>query len=212
MVTRFFLFTIVLGLLALPALNGVGADDDEAKKIEAFNKQMDDVMAGKGAGGKFSGTNTCRACHMATKTGAQFKKWQAGPHAKAFKSLESEEGIKRAKAKGIEKPTEDPNCLKCHSPLTTVAKDFVDDKFKPEEGVGCEVCHGSGEKHAALQKEAMKNKTDAPEEAKTVMLKINEPVLRKALCARCHMEHEWHESKLHEDTEKVWAEIAHPKP
>jgi hypothetical protein len=186
------------------------ATDSKEEKAAAFKKRLEDIMAGKGEGGKFVGSNQCRACHTTPKTGAQFKIWLGTAHSKAYHSLLSEEGKKRAAAKNVAKPEEDTNCLQCHTPIATAPKEFVDEKYDKTEGVGCEACHGPGEKHVQLQRQAMKENTKIPE-GLTVLLKARDPDNKRALCERCHKKHEWHEMEEH-DNVKAWEKIAHPKP
>lgn len=209
MLYRMTVKSFVLVCFTLMLASTANAQTDKEKKIEAFKKQLTDVMSGKGD--KFEGSKTCMKCHIAPKLGRQYKIWQKGPHAKAYKSLLSEEGKKRAAAKNIEKPEEDKNCLSCHAILTTVPAASVGKKYKPDEGVGCEACHGPGQKHAELASKAMKAKEELSAEARDCMLKVADIDLKKVLCGRCHQKHEWHETSA-QDVEKAWEKIAHMKP
>ena len=208
----------VVGLLVCTATVSVQGQTKE-EKVKAFTEQRDKVLAGKGDGGLFMGASSCRACHTMKKMGAQYKKWSDGPHAKAFASLFSEEGKKRAAAKGIETPEADEKCLKCHAPIALVPSEAVKpSKKKPKtpadahEGVSCEVCHGSSEKHIELAKAARKEKKDVPPEAFATLLKANDPDLRVALCGDvCHAANDMHDLEAR-DLVKAWEEIAHPRP
>ncbi len=207
---RFMLRSFVV-MSALAVCVGVLASEAKQEdKAEAFKKKIEQIMSGKGEGGKFIGSNSCRMCHLLPKVGAQFRKWQSGPHSKAYKALTTEEGKKRAAAKNIDTPQEDKNCLQCHAPIATVPEEFVAKTYKPDEGVGCEACHGPGEKHADLQKTAMREKKDIPE-ATEVLLKVPDPENKKVLCGECHREHEWHEMEKRNHLE-AWKEISHMKP
>ena len=50
---------------------------------------------------EYVGTANCKMCHNKEEKGAQFSKWEASVHAKAFETLKSEESAKIAKGKGI---------------------------------------------------------------------------------------------------------------
>ena len=49
----------------------------------------------------YVGLKSCRMCHKKKATGNQHAKWLAGPHAKAFKVLATEEAKATAAALGI---------------------------------------------------------------------------------------------------------------
>lgn len=202
---------IIAAFVSYSTVGSTTAWSDEEQKVQEFLEQLSLAMAGKGEGGNFTGTKVCQACHMSNKIGGQYKIWKESPHAKAYQVLLTDEGIKRAAAKGIQNPQDDKNCLQCHSPITEVSTIYVGPKFEASEGVGCEACHGPGEKHSELQKEAVKNKTTAPAEAQEVLYKASDPVVREAMCARCHKEHEWHEMKSR-DVNEAWEKIRHKKP
>ena len=50
---------------------------------------------------KYIGTKKCKMCHKKDETGAQFAKWQGGPHAKTFEVLGTVEAKAVAKKLGI---------------------------------------------------------------------------------------------------------------
>jgi hypothetical protein len=70
-------------------------------------------------GQSYIGAERCKSCHE-----WEYKRWAAGPHAKAHVPLTEEQ---RA----------DPKCNTCH----TMLPDESDDRFA---GVQCERCHGPG--------------------------------------------------------------------
>ncbi len=119
----------------------------------------------------YVGTKKCSKCHKSKKKGAQYKKWQEGPHAGAFESLKSEKALATAKEEGITgNPWEAPECLKCHTTgfgdggYTHMDAAFWDEKTeegKPTkavkrmaalQSVGCEACHGPGSKYKSKKK------------------------------------------------------------
>jgi len=111
---------------------------------------------------EYIGAAKCKMCHNKSKTGAQYKKWAAGKHAKAMDVL-----------KGAEK--KDPKCIKCHSTYGSVDKDLIA-TLTLEEGVSCESCHGPGS--AYKPNSIMKSRKKSL--AKGLILPTEE------LCIKCH--------------------------
>ncbi len=67
-------------------------------------------------------------------------------HAKAYLSLLNEDSRRIAEHLGIERAENAPLCLACHA--TYVADEGLrGEKFRLEDGVGCESCHGASEKY-----------------------------------------------------------------
>jgi len=131
----------------------------------------------------YVGVAGCRMCHRSKKRGEQIKIWQNSKHAKAFALLKTPEAAKVGKEKGLAKPPhESPECLKCHATgwdLTAEQKaKFLKRKFKIEDGVQCETCHGAGSKYKSLS--VMKNRERA--------VKKGLVVGDEKLCRRCHNE------------------------
>jgi len=94
----------------------------------------------------YAGVERCQVCHEADDIGNQFGAWQASNHAKAYQTLLSEEAAKIAKEKGLKKPAyESPECLECHVTGYSDPKAEYGEKYKKEDGIGCESCHGAGE-------------------------------------------------------------------
>lgn len=92
----------------------------------------------------FVGAEKCKMCHNAPAKGAQFTKWSQSAHAKAFATLATEESKKIAAAKGIADPQKADECLRCHVAGHGAPAAKLTDKYKKEEGVSCEACHGPG--------------------------------------------------------------------
>ncbi|MCG8606455.1 cytochrome c family protein [bacterium] len=154
---------------------------------------------------KYGGVATCKACHMTKKSGAQYKLWQKGPHAKAFKTLQTPEAIALAKSKGIEDPASADECLKCHVTAHGVDAKLVGAKLKIEEGVGCESCHGPGSEY-----KPKKIITGIYEgRLKAADYGLIKPVTEE-VCVACHNK----ESPTYKKFvfEERVAEIAHPVP
>lgn len=130
----------------------------------------------------FTGTKKCKMCHMSEKSGAQFKSWSEGPHAKAYETLGSEEAKKIAAGMGIADPQKDEKCLKCHVTAYGVNEKFLDKGYKMEDGVSCESCHGAGGDYNS--KKVMTDITMGKIDGATVGLVYPS----EELCKTCHNE------------------------
>lgn len=146
--------------------------------------------------GKFVGSKKCESCHEGT-----YKAWKKTGHAKAFESLV-----------GARVPRQfDPECISCH------VVGWHPNKYFPYEsgfwsleatphlkGVGCENCHGPGEKHIAaenggdlaLQEKLQKEMTVTVEQAR-------EPATSS--CLNCHDL----DNSPDFDFEEYWPRIVH---
>jgi hypothetical protein len=129
---------------------------------------------------KYVGANACKACHLATKSGAAFTIWQKSAHAKAFATLATPAALEIAKKKGIADPQKDASCLKCHDSAAGVAAAQLAPTFKAGEGVGCEVCHGPGSAYKTMS--VMKDVDTGKIKGETVGLMKGD----EKLCVKCH--------------------------
>lgn len=93
---------------------------------------------------KYEGVVSCRPCHLSPKSGAQFRRWQSGPHARAYRTLSSPKAKLMASELKIESPWKEPKCLKCHTTAYGVDGALRGEKLTLDEGVSCEACHGAG--------------------------------------------------------------------
>ena len=93
---------------------------------------------------KYAGNKTCKMCHKSEEKGNQYGKWEAGPHANAYKLLGTDEAKAVAAKLGIDDPQKSGKCLKCHSTAYNWTESVATDKIAVEEGVACESCHGPG--------------------------------------------------------------------
>jgi hypothetical protein len=148
---------------------------------------------------KYIGASKCKMCHIKPATGEQYNVWAKGPHAKAMKTLASDEAKKIAAEKGISDPTTDLACTKCHSTVAGVDKSLIA-TAKVDEGVGCESCHGPGSMYKGAS--VMKNRDLA--------LTKGMIIPDEALCKTCHNS----ESPTFKgfNFAEMSAKIAHPNP
>ncbi len=135
---------------------------------------------------EYIGVAKCKMCHNKPATGAQYAKWAASTHAKAFQSL------KGAEAKN-------PKCLKCHS--TAFGLELSETQtITVEEGVSCESCHGAGSGY--------KTATVMKDRAKSIAAGMIIP--DEKLCRKCHNPESPNYKEFNFKTYS--AKIAHPNP
>jgi len=155
---------------------------------------------------KFVGANNCGMCHKKADGGEQLKIWQGSAHANAFKTLQSEAADKIAAEKGFKtKAVETAECLVCHTTGHEVDASLLGSKFKIEDGVQCETCHGAGSKY--------KSKKTMQDHAKSVaggMTDFTEEGSVKKQCETCHNDKSPTFKSFNFD--EMWAKIKHPVP
>jgi len=101
---------------------------------------------------QYVGTKACQECHQDAvgdfPNGASGV-WQEHFHSAAFRTLKRDYTLQIAKrVRGIEDPTTDWRCVKCHVTALGAAPSQIGPDYTQEEGVGCEVCHGPGGSYA----------------------------------------------------------------
>ena len=153
---------------------------------------------------QYVGVKKCKICHNSPKKGAQFKKWQASPHAKAYEVLASPEAKAIAKKKGIADPQKAPECLKCHVTGYGKDKSMFAASFDMKEGVGCEACHGPGSKYKSMK--VMKDTYAGKVKPETVGLVMP----TEKTCKTCHNPESPTYKKF--DFKTFYAKIAHEIP
>jgi hypothetical protein len=140
----------------------------------------------------YVGAAKCKMCHKSEKQGQQFPLWEARKHSKSYAALSTDE----AKALAADAP-DNPECLKCHSPLAQKAPELK------EEGVTCEVCHGPGSAYKKMS--IMKDHSEA---VKNGMTEYGSPDAIKAQCLSCH--ENAHDKPF--DFDAAWEKVKHPVP
>jgi Cytochrome c554 and c-prime len=97
------------------------------------------------SGNTFIGVESCGMCHKTEKQGSQLSIWQNSAHSKAFETLNTDTANQIAVAKGFNEPAAKTwECLKCHVTGYNLDATMLGKKFKIEDGVQCETCHGAG--------------------------------------------------------------------
>ncbi|MBA4252022.1 MAG: cytochrome C554 [Chlorobiaceae bacterium] len=93
----------------------------------------------------YIGVDGCVMCHRTEKQGKQHEIWKNSAHARAYQTLTTAKADSIAKAKGFDTPAvKTENCLKCHTSGYNVDPALLGKRFKIEDGVQCETCHGAG--------------------------------------------------------------------
>lgn len=151
----------------------------------------------------YIGVEACAMCHKTEKQGKQLDIWQNSAHSKAYQTLLTPEAEQIAKEKGFETPAAKTEaCLKCHASGYNVDASLLGKKFKIEDGVQCETCHGPGSDYKSTS--IMKNREEA---IKNGLIFYENP---KDLCVKCHNE----ESPTYKEMnfDEAYEKIKHPKP
>ncbi len=145
----------------------------------------------------YVGAQKCAICHKSDAQGRQFVIWEGTKHAKSLEALTSPKAAEVAKAIGVDKPLDDPKCLKCHAPLGEKAPELK------AEGVSCETCHGPGSAYRKLS--IMKDKAES---VKNGLILYGSPEAIKAQCLKCHE----NPHGISFDFASAWDKVKHPVP
>ena len=147
--------------------------------------------------GKFVGAPSCADCHETAMT-----VWRKSRHSKAWQSLTE-----------TAKPARDfdPECIACHvvgwnaAELLPYKNGFVSEEQTPRlVSVGCESCHGPGEKHVLAEQGS--NETLQENLRLSIRLSVESGAAKK-LCLTCHDG----DNSPHFDFETYWEKIKHPE-
>ncbi|MEJ2114067.1 MAG: cytochrome c family protein [Flavobacteriaceae bacterium] len=135
--------------------------------------------------------------------GSQLSIWQESQHAQAYNTLKTEKADEIAATKGFKtKAVETPECLKCHASGYNVDAKFLGSKFKVEDGIQCETCHGPGEDYKS--KKVMENREEAIANGLFVPENIDD------FCIGCHNAES--PTYVEFNFETMWDKIKHPVP
>ncbi len=158
-----------------------------------------------GAGAKernYIGVKKCRTCHKSRKSGNQFGVWQKTKHAKAYHLLRKPKAKKAAQQVGVSgNPQKSEACLVCHTTGYGVDRKLFRRKFKVEDGVQCEACHGPGSEYKSKKRMRKMAKERGPDR------KGDSPTARKygltypnaETCKRCHTQQITYNGKVYKN-------------
>lgn len=129
-------------------------------------------------------------CHgkLAAQTGKnvwlnEFRIWSTEDrHHRAYQTLQNDASRRIAANLGLPNAHEAKICLDCHA--DNVPADKRGPKFQMSDGVGCEACHGGGERWVESHREP--GVTHADNLARG-MYPTEDPSERARLCLSCHM-------------------------
>lgn len=153
---------------------------------------------------KYVGTKVCGKCHKSAKQGKQYKIWKESIHAQAYEVLKTPKADKYSKEMGYgDKAVESKHCLSCHTSGLEVDAKFRGPKFKIEDGVQCETCHGAGNDYKSIK--IMKNRKLA---MKNGLVNVFENT--EEFCRTCHNPESPTFSGF--NFKEMWAKIEHEIP
>lgn len=113
----------------------------------------------------------------------EFVTWsERDSHARAFAVLGSPQSERIAAALGIGPASEAPACLDCHA--TNPAPELRGDKFRVEDGVSCESCHGAAGRWLASHDDEGRTHADNVAAGLTDLADVG---LRARVCSSCHV-------------------------
>ncbi len=142
-------------------------------------------------GPKYAGAAECGKCHRGPQLGNQWSMWKLSAHSGAWAALGTAKAKEIAAGKGIADPQRSAECLKCHAPASSGPRLA---SFTPDEGVGCEACHGPGSDY--MWDAAMRDTRSA--KAAGLLTPTRET------CTRCHQSKEF-------NADTAMKKIAHPR-
>ncbi len=154
-------------------------------------------------GNTYVGVETCGMCHKTEKQGSQLSIWKNSAHSKAFETLKTEKANQIAAEKGFKTPAvETAECLKCHVIGYNLDASMMGKKFKVEDGVQCETCHGPGSAYKDMK--VMKDRDLSIKNGLVVHDKLEN------FCIGCHNV----ESPTYVDMDinEAWQKIKHSVP
>ena len=151
----------------------------------------------------YIGAESCGMCHKSEKQGSQLSIWQNSAHSKAFETLKTDTANQIAKEKGFKEPAAKTwECLRCHVTGYNLDATMLGKKFKVEDGVQCETCHGAGSAYKEMK--IMKDKDLAIKKGLIVPDKLEE------FCISCHNNESPTFVKI--DVNEAWNKIRHDIP
>lgn len=144
---------------------------------------------------KYLGVGTCSSsnCHgsVSPKNSTnvlqnEYVTWfRHGAHGRAWKTLKNADSRRIASNLGIQDASTSKECLPCHT--TYVPKALQGARYRIEDGVSCEACHGAAEKWL---KPHTSSKSSHANNVKLGLLEISDHERRAKMCMDCHFGNE----------------------
>lgn len=149
---------------------------------------------------RYVGSKVCMDCHSGADQGQQDVLWMRSRHAHAYWRLGSDWSLFLARLRphyqDLESPIADDRCLLCHVTGSQDPDALFETSYRPQEGIGCEACHGPGSEYATA--DVMANRE--------AFLAKGGRIPDADACRSCHRVSE------NFDWAEMWPKIAHPKP
>lgn len=137
---------------------------------------------------KYVGVAACVPCHNKPHAGfamGPYGAWRDHFHSSALETLSRPYSKAFAKKRGIDDPVNDWRCRKCHVTAYGVSADRLGAKYRDEDGVGCEACHGPGGEYLNKHFGPGVNEQELRAMGFRVYSDLNE---RDQMCRACHNE------------------------
>ncbi|MDZ7749283.1 MAG: multiheme c-type cytochrome [Halofilum sp. (in: g-proteobacteria)] len=144
------------------------------------------------SGAVHMGAATCAGsdCHSASRSLAwtnvlqrEFDIWaEHDAHSDAYADLRGERAGRIAARLGIDRPTRDRTCLRCHSDYVPPAR--RGENYAIGDGVACEACHGGAENYLGSHSSGTATRA---ENLANGMYPTERPTARARLCLSCHL-------------------------
>ncbi|MBN2129449.1 MAG: hypothetical protein JW741_08125 [Sedimentisphaerales bacterium] len=128
-------------------------------------------------GPKYVGSAACGSCHSGAMMGYQHSVWRLSAHSRAWASLATPRAREIAAEQDLEgDPQNLTECQQCHTTASNEPPAARMPSFSPDEGVGCEACHGPGSEymHEAVMRDPRASRAAGLQKATA------------ATCQRCH--------------------------
>src|SRR5690606_3453783 len=152
------------------------------------------AQVGTERSGLYTGVASCAGstCHgRAEGNGAvvrqdEIASWQepsapSGAHSRAFAVLGGLRGRQIAATLGMGEPTAEPACLGCHATFAPAADRGP--RFRLDDGVGCESCHGAASGWIATHYTTLGTH---PANLAAGLTALERPQVRAGVCLDCH--------------------------
>lgn len=162
-------YSFLLALFLLINADFVSAQSDPERRFLGVG-----TCASSNCHGSVNGSNTSPVLRNEFYTWYKFDK-----HARSYRTLLGPESKRIAYHLGLKEPHTEKLCLDCHATNETA----VGEKFRLEDGVGCESCHGAAE--SWIQGHTEKGATHAGNVANGLH-DLSKLSTRATLCSSCH--------------------------
>jgi hypothetical protein len=97
---------------------------------------------------KYIGSGECKGCHSVKSRGDQYNIWRESKHSRTAQVLTEDRAIRYAKQNNIKNPTENADCLRCHTTAFGEKQDLFERSFNSKDGIQCEECHNAGSEYS----------------------------------------------------------------